>query len=129
MAGARNLTRAATALGGTALLVTGVVAATASPAGAAASGTIKVCARGSYDSSVELKAGGGRGWQSRIVQPGNCTSARVGFSGRLYVYGHASPSTFYIGFVDYKAGTSRVISTTGSTAAPHFAVNSPGGST
>lgn len=50
LAGARNLTRAATALGGTALMVTAVVAATASPAGAAASGTIKVCARGSCTS-------------------------------------------------------------------------------
>lgn len=48
MAGARILTRAVTALGGTVLLATAAVAATASPAGAAEStgGTDKCLCRG-----------------------------------------------------------------------------------
>ncbi|WP_210594064.1 hypothetical protein [Streptomyces sp. GESEQ-35] len=127
MAGARVLTRAVTVFGGTALLATAAVTGTASPAGAAADGTIAICARGSYAASVELKGTHGSGWKSHVVQPGKCTSGSPGFSGRIEVYGHVSPSKFYIGSVDYRAGKSLVISTTGSSAAPDFVVNYPGG--
>ncbi|MBO8193264.1 hypothetical protein ITI46_16545 [Streptomyces oryzae] len=132
MAGARILTRAVTALGGTALLATAAVAATASPAGAAESqgGSVRICAAGTYDTSASLQAtGNDQSWTTRIIGPGSCVNAPSSSSGRIDVFGYKSPSQFHVGSVDYKAGQTVVISTTGTTANPKVVVNGAGGGT
>ncbi|MBU6534592.1 hypothetical protein ACFUIW_08920 [Streptomyces sp. NPDC057245] len=129
MAAVRILTRAVNALGGTALLVAAAAAATASPAGAAesAAGKVRICAKGSYDTTASLQAAGnGQNWRTQIIEPGTCKNAPSGGSGRIDVFGHKSSSKFHVGSVNYKAGQTVELSTTGSTAAPRLVVNGGG---